>query len=131
VAVSRAAVLLAISPEAVRKRIRRSSLQAYKRDGVWAVVLPAAQDGGTSRGQDAARDAVQDGVQAGLVVQLQSEVAYLCRQLEEAAVERAELRRMLNLEQQTVAALRSPPPLWTPSPRARRAPRTTRRPPRG
>jgi hypothetical protein len=95
--VSRAAVLLGISHEAVRKRIRRGSLRAYKRDGVWYVVLPAARDGGTSHSQDAARDAVPDSVPDGgqdaLIEQLRGEVAFLRSLTEHQAGVIAELSR--------------------------------------
>jgi len=69
--IAAAAGRLGLSVEAVRKRARRGSLRAYKRDGQWWVVLPiqATRQDVQDDGQDADQD-VQDerhnGVQAGV-----------------------------------------------------------------
>jgi excisionase family DNA binding protein len=39
--IGQAASRLGVSPDAVRKRIRRGQLRAYKVDGMWRIVLPA------------------------------------------------------------------------------------------
>ena len=56
--VASAASLLGISPQAVRKRVRRGSLTAHKVDGEWRIVLPASY----ATAPDAARPAAQAAV---------------------------------------------------------------------
>jgi hypothetical protein len=51
-----AAAALGISPQAVRKRVRRGSLQAYKVDGEWRVILPSVQEMGRAAGYGAVPD---------------------------------------------------------------------------
>lgn len=86
--ISEAAVRLGVSENAVRKRIRRKSLQAYKVDDRWYVVLDGLandqagdQAATTSHDQAAARPAGQDGHRE-LVDQLKGEVAFLRGQIE-------------------------------------------------
>lgn len=57
--IGEAAKRLGLSIEATRKRVRRRSLEAHKRDGRWYVVLPV-QAGGPGRGQAMGRTAAQD-----------------------------------------------------------------------
>jgi hypothetical protein len=68
-----AARVLGVTPAAVRKRIRRGSLRAWKVDGLWRVVLPAGREPSypavTHPGQDAERDA--------RLAHLEGEVAFL------------------------------------------------------
>jgi hypothetical protein len=84
--VAQAAVLLGITAQAVRKRVRRGTLSAYKVDGTWRIVLPAAQATQVEPAQDAGSAAARaEDVPPGyaaLVQRLESEVAFL-RQLTE------------------------------------------------
>ena len=48
-----AAAMLGITPTALRKRIRRGSVTAWKVDGEWRVRLPAGEPAGEPSGQDA------------------------------------------------------------------------------
>jgi hypothetical protein len=84
--VAQAAVLLGITAQAVRKRVRRGTLSAYKVDGTWRIVLPAAQATAGQPAQDAGSAAARaEDVPPGyaaLVQRLESEVAFL-RQLTE------------------------------------------------
>jgi hypothetical protein len=82
-----AARALGTTTHALRMRIRRGRLVAQKRDGLWYVVLPAAQD--------AVPCAVQadQGVQSALVAELRSRVAFLERLTEQQAGLIAELSR--------------------------------------
>lgn len=92
VPIGEAAAQLGITTDAVRKRIRRRSLRAYKAGGQWYVVLPASrpriQDGDLDTvldgGQDDNLDSVQDGQ---LVAALRDEIGFLRRELEARAEE--------------------------------------------
>ena len=117
VPIAAAATALGLSVEAVRKRIRRGTLQASKVSGEWRIVLPAGLDGGQddaipagqdgqderSAGvQDGGRDAGQDAARTELVEQLRGEVAWLReetarlhRRLKESETAQAEMRRLL------------------------------------
>jgi len=83
---------LGVTTEAIRKRIRRGTLRAYKRDGAWRIVLPAVpghvRDDGPDTGPDAGPDA-----RDRLIDQLQSEVEFLRRLTEHQAGVIAELAR--------------------------------------
>jgi len=68
-----AARSLGVTPAAVRKRIRRGSLRAWKVDGVWRVVLPAGREPSYPTVTAPARDAGRD----ALIAQLQSENDFL------------------------------------------------------
>jgi hypothetical protein len=107
--VDEAAVALGISPDAVRKRLVRGRLVGHKVAGVWTVDLDSAPDNRPGQtGQADKRGHANGLAMSDLLDQLRSENAFLREQLVEAATERSELRRMLNLEQQTVAALAPP-----------------------
>ena len=98
VGISEAAKQLGISNEAVRQRIRRRKLEAYKSpDGVWQIVLPHHTNS-TANGSPTVQDNVQVNVQLPvgsvrphdneeLVIQLKSEVTFL---REEMAKQREE-----------------------------------------
>jgi hypothetical protein len=101
-----AAAALGISHAAVRGRVRRGTLRATRVDGRWLVDLAAAMAG--SGRPATGRDQPASGPPATLVDALQTEVAYLRAALEREQQASAELRRMLNLEQQTVAAHAAP-----------------------
>jgi hypothetical protein len=62
VPIGEAAARLGIATAAVRKRIARGSIPAYKRDGRWLVILPGVPDAGTPEGPDAGRLVVPNGV---------------------------------------------------------------------
>lgn len=82
VGISEAAERLGISVEAVRQRIRRKKLEAYKvQDGTWRVVLPASK-ADLNGVQDSVQVTVQAPVgpsdgQKELVAQLKDEVFFL------------------------------------------------------
>jgi hypothetical protein len=72
---------LGVSPEALRKRIRRGTVTSEKQDGRWYICLDNDQD----TGQDTSwtqQDTVQDTGRDALVEQLQSEVDFLRTELE-------------------------------------------------
>ena len=82
VRISEAAERLGISVEAVRQRIRRKKLEAYKvQDGTWRIVLPSPK-ADLNGVQDSVQVTVQAPVgpsdgQKELVAQLKDEVAFL------------------------------------------------------
>ena len=89
--VAEAARRLGITPDAVRARIRRGSLEGQKEGGTWRVMVPR------DTGQDTDRiptghDTTPDPPPAGLISQLQSEVDYLRSELT-AALRTAERER--------------------------------------
>lgn len=104
-----------VSVDAIRRRIQRGTIPAEKRGDRWYVEAPDIPD--IAAAQDDAYDApsspppVPDSVvQAMIAMQRQmnilvSELAVKNQQLAEAATERAELRRLLGNEQQTVQLL--------------------------
>ena len=75
--VGQAARALGISVPAVRKRIRRGSLRAYKVDGVWRVVLPAGGVAGGEPERDVGSLSGEPAGQDALIEQLRSENAFL------------------------------------------------------
>ncbi len=115
-----AATRLNLSVEAVRKRAKRGTLEAYKVGNGWYIVVPDELDG-QATAMDAAgpppAPLVPDSVlQAMIVMQqqmdiLNRELHAKNKQLAEAATERSELRRLLGNSQQTVQLLTagSPP----------------------
>lgn len=121
VPIQEAAVRLGLSIEAVRKRARRGSLTATKIDGHWFIALPddgpdvldgtphAARDGTSPR--PAALPANNADVLQARVAEIEAhnrtllaQIAIKDRQLEQAEVERAELRRLLGNAQMQIAA---------------------------
>jgi len=95
VSVGEAARLLGTSTQAVRKRIARGSLRAYKVDGIWRVIVPQAG----LPGSDAARtEGVNLGeavAQAARIQHLEGEVTFLRGLTEHQAGMIAELTRRL------------------------------------
>ena len=88
-----AARSLGVTPAAVRKRIRRGSLRAWKVDGVWRVVLPAGREPSYPTVTEPARDAGRDALIAQLASEnefLRSLVADLTRRLPELPAGSAE-----------------------------------------
>jgi hypothetical protein len=85
--IQEAAAKLGIAPEAVRKRLKRGSLEGYKADGRWLVILPdqdadwtrvdSVQDAGMTR-----PDNGQDATTRELIDALKAEVTFLRRELE-------------------------------------------------
>jgi len=110
---SEAASRLGISVDAVRKKIRRGTITATKRDGRWYVDVPdldAVLDASmpvssTTVDSDhaASMPPVDDGISRELVSMLRAELDALHRELSQAATERAELRRLLALALQRPA----------------------------
>jgi hypothetical protein len=105
--VQEVARILGISVEATRKRLQRGQLHGVRYGGRWYVNLA---DRTSEKGQDATEKGTRQDEQSrstvqSLVNQLRTENAYLQERLQRAEEERAELRRMLNFEQQTVRAL--------------------------
>jgi excisionase family DNA binding protein len=128
--IAEAAARLGVSKEALRSRVQRRRIDAYKdADGQWRVVLPetetpalddadasgspradAAGASGSAAPPDAAREDGSDatGMVALLKDQLaakDAQIATLHQQLTDRSREVAELHRMLNLEQQSVSRL--------------------------
>jgi hypothetical protein len=87
--VGQAARTLGITAQAVRKRIRRGTLEAYKLDGEWRIVLPVGQDGTGETARDAGSPgnvpAGQDRARDALIAQLHSEIEFLRRLTEHQA----------------------------------------------
>jgi hypothetical protein len=133
VPIADAAAALGVSVDAVRKRIRRRSLRAYKRDGHWLVVLPGrpahVRDASSPRvqvnildeaqdnGQDRGRPPVQDAAYGELVATLRDEVTFLRRELDTRTEElrrkdhiiAALAQRVPELTARTAPATSSPP----------------------
>jgi len=90
--VAQAAQALGLSPNAVRKRIRRGSLSAYKVDGQWFIVLPVAHETAQVVGHqfDLGRDVGRGEVaaMAMLVQQVQEENRRLWELVERVTGER-------------------------------------------
>jgi excisionase family DNA binding protein len=95
--VGEAADRLGISKEALRKRIRRGSVQAERReDGTWRVQLPDGQDGGEAGRGD-------------VVAELRAHNATLREQLEAERQAHAEARRIIaGLVERLPSALEAP-----------------------
>lgn len=112
-----AADQLGVTREAVRLRIRRGTLRGEKRPDGWVVWLdePAGEAVGRSRpttDRPATDQPTDRPGRAERERELLDRIAWLETRIERAEDERSELRRMLFLEQQTVATLRAqlPPP---------------------
>lgn len=91
--VGEAARLLGTSNQAVRKRIARGSLRAYKVDGIWRVIVPQA---GQAARDTARTESVTIGeavAQAARIQHLEGEVAFLRGLTEHQAGVIAELTR--------------------------------------
>ena len=102
--ISEAARRLGVSRDAMRQRIRRGTVRSAKVDGAWVVYLDgpgtATGDGGWSDGAGTQpwteeTDTDRDATRTELIDQLRGEVAWLRQRLEEAEVERSEMRRLL------------------------------------
>lgn len=110
--VSQAAAQLGISLAAMRKRLQRGQLRAYKVEGEWRVVLPV-QPGpipesygpGTPSPMDSGQDTA---VLQGQVEALTRANARLAVALERSQQGEAELRRLLAVALQPVAPLPAP-----------------------
>jgi transposase len=102
VPISEAAVRLGMSENAVRKRIRRKSLPAYKVDDRWYVVLD-----GLASDQATARSVGQDARDRELTDQLRSEVAFLRGQVEVKDREIEEWMRQAQQQRLMIARLES------------------------
>jgi len=99
VPLAEAAQRLGLTVDATRKRVKRGLLAATKDDdGRWYVTLPDADERGGV-------DTTAMRLSTRMDEDLRAEVVFLRERLQEAERERAELRRMLNLEQQNVARL--------------------------
>jgi hypothetical protein len=116
-----AAQRLGVSVDAIRRRIRRGTITAEKREDRWFVEVPdgeAAYDSAQASAYDAPRPPppVPDAmIQAMIVMQRQmdiltSELEVKNQQLADAAIERAELRRLLGNSQMMLTAGRSEAP---------------------
>lgn len=110
--IDEAAAQLGISREGVRTRLRRGQLAGERRGRTWVVLsiepVTSGLTGQTGpdhidREHHEAADAESE-----LLQQLRSENVYLRAALEREQTASAELRRMLNLEQQSIAALTAP-----------------------
>lgn len=113
-----AAASLGLSVEAVRMRVRRGTLPSTKRDGRLYVMLPADTATTPATGRDRAETDRQPGgvdPRDALIAQLKTQVDDLRVALERSQQGEAELRRMLNLEQQTLAAVTAPRELPAPA----------------
>ena len=75
--VGEAARVLGITVPAVRKRIRRGSLRAYKVDGRYRVIVPALPGAGSQSGSPEDVTIGEAVGQAALIQQLRSENEYL------------------------------------------------------
>lgn len=86
-----AAQRLGVTPDAIRSRLRRGTLEGGKDGDTWYVVLPSSEDDGDRQDDDTPRHDT-DATPAALIEQLQGEVSYLRSELtaarEQAAKER-------------------------------------------
>ena len=107
--IAEAAAQLGLSVDAVRKRIRRGTLTAYKVDAEWRVVLPdrpgRGQDVVPNAVQDAGQDNVQDASTQELLAALRDEVTFLRRELEARAGELETRAEELRRKDEIIAAL--------------------------
>jgi transposase len=106
VPISEAAVRLGVSENAVRKRIRRKSLPAYKVDDRWYVVLDDLASY-QATDQATARSVGQDARDRDLTDQLRSEVAFLRGQVEVKDREIEEWMRQAQQQRLMIARLES------------------------
>lgn len=102
-----AAARLGLTPEAVRKRIKRGALQAEKRDGRWYVVLPTVLPESPERPTTLDNEPTQRLVQA-----LQDQIRHLETELERKDVLLAELIRRLPELPAPEASTPRPRPWW-------------------
>jgi hypothetical protein len=104
--IDQAAVALGISREAVRLRLRRGTLHGLRSGGRWYVQLdhtdqPTATDQATNRDRPTRSTDQREQLELRLahaeemIATLRAERDRLARQVEQDAVERAELRRLL------------------------------------
>ena len=126
ISTAEAARRLGVSQTQVRRQVKAGTLRAEtesRPQGTRLVILWDAPADTPFTEHDTPSVATND---ATLTVRLEDEVRWLRERLERAEEERGELRRMLNLEQQTVAGLRA----QLAEPRTEAAPLdTTRTPP--
>lgn len=71
--IAEAAARLGISPAALRKRIKRGSVRAYKVDGKWYAILP----GGVDADRDAGSTRDRPAADPEIVAELRRQIAYL------------------------------------------------------
>jgi len=99
-----AAEALNISIDAARMRIKRGSLEAYKEDGQWRVILPEPPEQTGEQGEQESEQSTErvheqgeqpDQTPQALIEQLQSEVAFLCEELTSRRDAERELRVLL------------------------------------
>jgi hypothetical protein len=120
-AMNEAATALGIHPDTLRRRIKRGQIAAERdAEGRYVIDVPDA-DADVGSAEAAPRQAPDraEALPRHLQMQLdglKEEVAWLRARLEAAEAERGELRRMLNLEQQTVAAAQQAALLAAPAP---------------
>ena len=105
VTVSEAAVVLGISPDAVRGRLQRGTLAGEKVKGTWHIFLPTPSE---PTGDQQAIDGPPPGHQRdALVAHLEGEVTYLRERLEEADRQRGSLQQQLEQERQRADVLQA------------------------
>ena len=105
VTVSEAAAALGISPDAVRGRLQRGTLEGEKVKGTWHIFLPAPSE---PTGDQQAVDGPSTGHQRdALVAHLEGEVTYLRERLEEADRQRGYLQQQLEHERQRADVLQA------------------------
>ncbi len=106
--IGQAAVRLGISPDAVRKRIRRSRLRAYKVDGAWRVVLPSVSSVPSAAANVSSRTDDRTGLDtardAGFL-RLLRENERLLTLTEDQAVTLREQAQTIEAQRQTIAEL--------------------------
>ena len=96
--VSEDAAAFGISPDAVRGRLQRGTLEGEKVKGTWHIFLPAPSE---PTGDQQAVDGPSTGYQRdALVAHLEGEVTYLRERLEEADRQRGYLQQQLERERQ-------------------------------
>lgn len=74
VSVSEAAKALGISPDAVRKRISRGTLQGVKVNDVWRITLPRDRDATMDATPDSGMDAVPSGTASSAIDAMQATI---------------------------------------------------------
>jgi hypothetical protein len=105
VTVSEAAAVLGISPDAVRGRLQRGTLEGEKVKGTWHISLPTPSE---PTGDQQAIDGSPTGHQQdALVAHLEGEVTYLRERLEEADRQRGYLQQQLEQERQRADVLQA------------------------
>jgi hypothetical protein len=100
-----AAAHFGVSADTIRRRIRRGELPTRRDARGWhLVIVPDAGDAHGTAARPMQGDALPQAAPTAELGHLHEEIAYLRAALEREQQASAELRRMLNLEQQTVAA---------------------------